>query len=628
MTDPETPRETTAEVVLRVEDLTVRHGRGDGEVRAVDGVSLTLRRGETLALVGASGCGKTSIVRALLRLLPNGSRIDSGRVLLHGRDLLSLPEEDLRRHRWHDVAIVFQQAMSAWNPVRTLEQQFAETLAVHAPTLTRRQVAARIVELFELVDLPPDVARRHPHECSGGMRQRAMIALALSCDPDVLVADEPTTGLDVVVQRRILDQLRRIQVERGLCVLHVSHDLAAVAGVSDRIAVMHGGRIVEQGPTSTVVGNPTDEHTRALVGATLPVRGPRRDTGASVKGQRADSAPTRSDGPPILQIEGLHRRFPAARTVTGRVAAHVHAVDGVDLTIAAGECLGLVGESGSGKTTLARLVTRLLEPSSGRVLLGPRPGEDSDAVDLTRLGRSSMRHVRRRVQMILQDPYTSLDPRLTVRRLVGEPLRVQRIGTAADRDGQIREALERVGLEGDDAMMARHPHQLSGGQRQRVAIARSIVVEPELLVADEPTSMLDATARAAIVDLLAGLRAQLGLSMLAITHDLAVARHLCDRIAVMYQGCIVEVADTETLLDRPRHPYTQALLAAVPDLDTRGERPDVPIRGLAGRPVDPPATCRFLDRCPRADDVCASQDHPALASLAADHVVACHHATR
>nr|WP_106432274.1 ABC transporter ATP-binding protein [Streptomyces sp. LaPpAH-108] len=537
---------------------------------AVRDVHLTLGRGEVLGLVGESGSGKSATALAILGLLP-GNATARGSVRLDGTELLGAPERALDDIRGRRIAMVFQDPLSAFTPVHRIGDQIAEAVRAHHD-VSRTQAAARAVELLDLVGIPEPAlrARAFPHEFSGGMRQRAMIAMAIANEPDVLLADEPTTALDVTIQAQILDVLRTAQRTTGAAVLLVSHDLGVIAGTADRVAVMREGRVVEQGTAEQVYGTPKEPYTRELLAAV-----PRLDT---------SRVPTPATGEPVLTVRGLTRTFPV-RTggVLRRRTGTVHAVDGIDLDLRRGQTLALVGESGSGKSTTLFELLELAAPEGGTVeLFGRRYGT---------LGRTERRELRRRVQVVFQDPMASLDPRMPVGDIVAEPLRAQ----GADRASAARAVpglLARVGLNPDHA--DRYPHEFSGGQRQRIGIARALSVEPELLLLDEPVSALDVSVQAEVLDLLQRLKEELGLAYLLVSHDLSVVRNIADRVSVVYLGRTVEAGPVDEVFARPRHPYTQALLSAVPLPDPVRERARRRIL-LAG---DPPSPTRRHDGCP------------------------------
>ena len=540
------------EPLLRIEDLSVEYGADGGEradggcrVVGVDRFSLTVGPGEVVGLAGPSGCGKTTAAAAIMRLLGPTARVTSGRVMVGGRDVLALDPGELRRLRWREVALVPQSAMNALNPVTTIGEQVADVLTTHEG-LRRRAAREHAAELLESVGIPVGRLRAYPHQLSGGQRQRVVIAMALALGPRLLILDEPTTALDVVVQREVMALVLSLKARLGFSVLLITHDLSLMAGVCDRIGVMEAGRLVEEGPTASILTAPTHPATKVLM-AGLPVR---PDPG------RPPEAPTE----PVLEVKGLSKDFPAGGLLSRRT---IHALAGVDLTLHRGEILALVGRTGSGKSTLARIIARLEAPTAGRLLL-----EGRDV--LARGPRRASRQYRNRVQMVFQDPFASLNPAHSVERTLGRALALHRSapksgGGTDDQTDAVAEAarlLDAVGLE--PGLLGARPHELSGGQRQRVAIARALACEPEVLVADEPTSMLDAPLRAGILDLLARLRQERGLSILYITHDLASARYLADTTAVLQAGRLVENGPTAELMKHPAHPYTRLLLSALP----------------------------------------------------------------
>ncbi|MCS0605071.1 ABC transporter ATP-binding protein [Streptomyces sp. LP11] len=545
---------------------------------AVRDVHLTLDRGEVLGLVGESGSGKSATALAVLGLLP-GNAVTRGSVRLEGTELLGAGERELTRIRGSRVSMVFQDPLSAFTPVYRIGDQIAEAVRAHRD-VGRERARERAVELLDLVGIPEPAlrARAFPHEFSGGMRQRAMIAMALADDPDLILADEPTTALDVTIQAQILDVLRTARRETGAALLLVSHDLGVIAGMADRVAVMRDGRVVEQGPAREVFHRPREPYTRQLLAAVPRIDTPRRTA--------------RADGEPVLRVRGLTRTFPVLQgSVVRRRTGTVYAADGVDLDIRRGETLALVGESGSGKSTTLFELLELAQPEAGTVeLFGQRPGT---------LTKAETRALRRRVQIVFQDPMASLDPRMPVGDIIAEPLRTQGAGKAVI-GRRVPELLTRVGL--DPAHADRYPHEFSGGQRQRIGIARALSVEPELLVLDEPVSALDVSVQAEVLDLLRRLKEELGLAYLFVSHDLAVVRNIADRVSVMYLGRTVEAGPVDEVFARPRHPYTQALLSAVPvpDPDRERERQGTRIL-LQGDPPSPTHRydgCRFRARCP------------------------------
>ncbi|MFD4877254.1 dipeptide ABC transporter ATP-binding protein [Streptomyces sp. NPDC058420] len=525
----------SADVLVQVTDLTVAFG----SLRAVDGLSFTLEKGAALGLVGESGSGKSTVASALLGLHRGTGADVGGSVRVAGIDVQEASDADLRRLRGGKAAMVFQDPLSSLDPYYAIGDQIAEVYRVHT-RVSRRAARARAVDVLERVGIPDAVrrSRSRPHEFSGGMRQRALIAMALACEPDLLIADEPTTALDVTVQAQILDLLHTLREETGLGLLLVTHDVGVAAESVDDVLVMRHGRAVEHGPVDTVLGAPAEAYTRDLLGAVPRVDAP-----------RARSAAPSAPAEVVLEATGLRREF-------GRGKRAFAAVDDVSLTIHRGETLGIVGESGSGKTTLGRMLVGLLQPTAGEI----KPGGG----------------VRPDVQMVFQDPVSSLNPRRSVGESIADPLRARGERDEESIRGRVRELLERVGLEG--AHYDRYPHEFSGGQRQRVGIARALAADPRVIVCDEPVSALDVTTQAQVVALLGELQRELGLALVFVAHDLAVVRQVSDRVAVMRRGRIVEQGPADEVYDAPKDPYTKQLLAAVPALD-----PQVAARRRAAR---------------------------------------------
>lgn len=518
--------DASADVLVDVTDLTVAFG----SLRAVDGLSFTLEKGAALGLVGESGSGKSTVASALLGLHHGTGADVGGSVRVAGVDVQEASDADLRRLRGGKAAMVFQDPLSSLDPYYAIGDQIAEVYRVHT-RVSRRAARARAVDVLDRVGIPDAVrrSRSRPHEFSGGMRQRALIAMALACEPDLLIADEPTTALDVTVQAQILDLLHTLREETGLGLLLVTHDVGVAAESVDDILVMRHGRAVEHGPVEAVLGAPAEAYTRDLLGAVPRVDAP-----------RARSAAPSEPAEVVLEATGLRREF-------GRGKRAFAAVDDVSLTIHRGETLGIVGESGSGKTTLGRMLVGLLEPTAGEIM----PGGG----------------VRPDVQMVFQDPVSSLNPRRSVGESIADPLRARGERDEKSIRGRVRELLERVGLEG--AHYDRYPHEFSGGQRQRVGIARALAADPRVIVCDEPVSALDVTTQAQVVALLGELQRELGLALVFVAHDLAVVRQVSDRVAVMRRGRIVEQGPADEVYDAPKDPYTKQLLAAVPALDPR-----------------------------------------------------------
>jgi len=541
-------------MLLEVEDLAVHFRLGGRVIEAVRGVSFSLDRGEILALVGESGSGKTVTALSILQLLPYPRAFHpKGSIRLLGREMIGADERTLLQIRGDRVGMVFQEPMTSLNPLHTVEKQIAEVLLVHRD-MTREQARARVLELLRLVgiDEPERRLSAYPHQLSGGQRQRVMIAMAVANEPDLLIADEPTTALDVTVQAQILALIRDLQRRLGMAVLLITHDLTIVRRIADRVAVMREGAIVEQGPVREVLENPRHPYTRELLDA-------------EPKGRPLRPDPT---APVVMETRNLRVHFPIQKGLLRRTVGWVKAVDGVSLAVRAGQTLGVVGESGSGKTTLGLALLRLLQSEGPIVFMG----RDIQGLDWKRL-----RPLRREMQIVFQDPYGSLSPRMSVGEIVAEGLEVHGIGrTPEERRARVARILEEVGLPAE--AMDRYPHEFSGGQRQRIAIARAMVLEPRFVVLDEPTSALDVSVQAQIVRLLRELQERRGLAYLFISHDLRVVRALAHEVLVMRHGRVVEAGPAEEIFERPRHPYTRALLRAAFDMELTPEE----IVGLTG----------------------------------------------
>jgi len=535
--------------LLQLKDLNVTYATGGTDVHAVRGVDLTLDPGGTLGIAGESGSGKSTVAMSVLRLLPRAATV-TGEILLDGQDVTAMKWGRLRAVRWAEASIVFQGAMHALNPVRRIGEQIAEPIRLHPSDgriLTEAGVKVRVAELLTQVDLPPSRAGAYPHELSGGQKQRVMIAMALACSPRLIIADEPTTALDVIVQAQVLDLLSRLVAEQEIGLVMISHDLSVLAATCERIAVMYDGEIVEQRPSAELMASPEHEHSRALAAAFPTVGDPvsrfAPATSTPLPPEPTDRAPA---GEPLLAAENLRVSF---RDRTGK---RIHAVAGVDLTVARDEIVALVGQSGSGKTTLARTLLGLQKPDSGVVSYDGKPVPK---------GGAGLKAYRRRVQLVLQDPTSALNPVHTVYEAVAEGPRIHGL---ADERAVVTRALEAAELRPAEKFLDRLPHQLSGGQRQRVVIAGALALEPSMLVADEPVASLDASVRGEILALLLRLRRSLGLAALVITHDLGLAWNIADRVAVMYRGELVETGTVEQVLLDPQHEYTKSLLAALP----------------------------------------------------------------
>ena len=543
------------------------------------GISFEVAPKETVAVVGESGSGKSVTALSIMRLIPPASCRIGGSVRLSGRELLTLPDTEMRRIRGNEIAMVFQEPMTSLNPVLTVGFQIAEALVLHRG-LSRSEAEAETVRLLEKVRIPAAKSRfnEYPHRFSGGMRQRVMIAMALACKPKLLIADEPTTALDVTIQAQILEIIKELQDEEGMSVLFITHDMGVVAEIADRTVVMYDGQAVETGATEDIFARPQHPYTRSLLSA-VPKLGSMAGLRRPMRFPVVDRSTGESDMPievpdtvgaidrPVLEVANLTTRFEIRSGVLGRVRGRLHAVENISFSVRAGETLALVGESGCGKSTTGRSLMRMVEPTAGSVLL--------DGVDLLKLGHSELREQRKRMQMIFQDPFASLNPRLKIGSSIAEPLLINKLGTRAEVREKVADLLRCVGLQPE--MASRFPHEFSGGQRQRICIARALGVEPRLIVADESVSALDVSVKAQIVNLMLDLQARMGLAYLFISHDMAVVERVSHRVAVMYLGEIVEIGSREAVFENPQHPYTRRLLAAVPIAD--------PARRLQKRPV-------------------------------------------
>jgi peptide/nickel transport system ATP-binding protein len=662
---------------LEVTNLSTHIKLTRSTVQAVGNVGLAIDVGETLGLVGESGCGKSMLGLSILGLLPRGGEIIEGSVKLGGRELVGLSDRELQKLRGDEVAMIFQDSQSSLNPTKTIGEQVAEPVRLHRGA-SRGEANARALQVLELVGLPQPRERlgNYPHQLSGGLRQRVMIAIALACEPKVLLADEPTTALDVTIQAQILALLDDLEDRLGMATLLVTHDMGVVAGRANRISVMYAGRIVETASTEVIFGAMRHPYTQALLGSIPklsqdnrkalvsipglppdltnpppgcrfaprcprateqcrqeepplsgpnpehlfacwhPVDGPitERPTIAVPAGVVAD--PAQSSNGHLLEIANVVREYPVtAGAILQRKVNSVKAVSGVSLYVAEGEALGLVGESGCGKTTLGKLIVGIEKPDAGRIAL--------DGHEVFRLRGRALRFARRDLQMMFQDPYASLDPRMRVQALLREPLVIQKIGNHQEQDRKIRQLLEDVGLA--ENALERYPHEFSGGQRQRIALARALMLEPKVIVADEPVSALDVSIRSQVLNLMKRLQAEHKRASVVISHDLAVVKYLADRIAVMYLGKIVELGTGDDIYRRPAHPYTDALIKTIPLPDPAAERAktEIGIRGELPSPIDPPSGCRFRTRCPRAQALCAEEE-PLLRRFSPTQQAACH----
>ncbi|MGF1538165.1 MAG: dipeptide ABC transporter ATP-binding protein [Elainellaceae cyanobacterium] len=524
--------------------------------RALKQVSLTLQAGDRIGLVGESGCGKSTLGRAIMRLLPPSAQV-SGTVRFNGESVLEFSPQRLRQFRGEAVALVFQDPMTRLNPLMTVGDHCLETLKAHEPQLSGREATQRVKATLEAVRIPAERWGQYPHEFSGGMRQRVAIALALLLNPKLIVADEPTTSLDVTIAAEVLDELARLCRERQMALVLISHDLSVVAEYCERIAVMRHGEVVEAGNAQQVLRQPQHPYTRSLRDAAVRLQA------ESATGSAPASAPglAPESAAPLLEVVDLTKHYALSQPLLSRLSgqrAVIKAVDGVSFTLHSGEILGLVGESGCGKSTLLRAVLQLVRPTAGQVRFRGQA--------LTALSRAELQQTRRHLQMIFQDPHACLNPLMTVGRAIAEPLLIHRMATVSAAEDRVLQMLEKVGLTPGSSFYSRYPRELSGGQQQRVAIARALITQPKLVVCDEPVSMLDASIQTQILELMLDLKHEFDLTYLFVTHDLWVARFFCDRIAVMQGGEIVEMGAAEQLFNGPQHPYTQKLLGAAPKL--------------------------------------------------------------
>ncbi|WP_423067831.1 dipeptide ABC transporter ATP-binding protein [Devosia sp. CN2-171] len=537
--------------LVDIKGLKVSFAQHGGTVDAVRGVSLHVEEGESLGIVGESGSGKSVTCMALMRLLPPTAKISADVMTLDDVDVLSANKRRMSELRGRSAAMIFQDPMTAFDPVFTIGHQIVETIQTHRRA-SKAESWAEAEQLLRRVEIgnAKDVLAYYPHQLSGGMLQRAMIAMALSCRPKLLIADEPTTALDVTIQAQILQLIKQLQAEFGMALIMITHDLGVIAETVDRVVVMYGGRVMEEGPVQQIFDAPKHSYTQQLLGSLIA---------------GATKAPARDEPPvaPALELRDLSKVYKLRRQ--GRIFSSYsdhHAVRGVNLVLPQNKIVGLVGESGSGKSTTGMMALRLVEPTGGRILV--------DGTDVSDLDVTALKTYRRRMQVVFQDSYSALDPMMTLTEIITEPLHIHGMMTQRQRDSLALDWLEKVGL--DRSFGTRYPHELSGGQRQRVAIARALILEPSVLVADEPTSALDVSVKAQIIGLLKSLQREMGLSMLFISHDLSVVRSLTDTVMVMYRGRVVEQAPTASLFETPRHPYTRALLDAIPATNPRDRR--------------------------------------------------------
>lgn len=674
--------------LLEIEHLETLLHTGNAPVRAVDGLSLAILPGETFALLGESGCGKSMTALSIMRLLPEVGEIVAGQIKLYGTDILQLSEMDMRTIRGKRISMIFQEPMLSLNPVLTIAEQIEEVLNQHLQ-LSKDATRQRIQELLEQVGIPDATQRMHeyPFQFSGGMKQRAMIAMALAGEPELLIADEPTTALDVTIQAQVLDLMRQIQRRTHMAILLITHDLGVVAEMAERIAVMYAGEIVELASRDDFFHRPAHPYSQQLF-ASLPGKQKRDQALTVIQGSvpslaqqfngcrfvdRCNQAlaichhtvpqwyPATSGShqvrchlyldqqnvtkkPPannaeqpviafdaktntteeiLLQVTELKVHFPIRKGLFKRVVGHVKAVDGVSLKIVAGQTLALVGESGCGKTTIGKSILQLIEPTAGSVRFRNQ--------ELVSLKRDQLRQIRSQFQIIFQDPYSSLNPRMRIIEILREGMdaliikkengsKTHAASSIDSREKEIDALLRQVGLPVE--VKWRYPHEFSGGQRQRIAIARALAVNPELLICDEPTSALDVSVQAQILNLLKSLQNNLGLAFLFITHNIAVVEYLADEVAVMYLGRIVEYGRINEVMNHPRHPYTQALLSSVPQIEFNPDRQIIALKGDLPSPVTPPTGCHFHPRCASAMPICRVT-YPPVSTFSATHTTHC-----
>jgi oligopeptide/dipeptide ABC transporter ATP-binding protein len=673
--------------VIEIDDLSTHIQLTKSVVQAVGNVSLHIEPGETLGLVGESGCGKSMTGLSIMGLLPPGGRIVNGSVKLEDRELVGLPDTDLRKIRGNEIAMIFQDPLTSLDPTKTIGYQVAEPVRLHR-SVTKAEAMERAAEVLSLVGLPKPRERLkdYPHQLSGGLRQRVMIAMALSCEPKLLIADEPTTALDVTIQAQILKLLDDLKSRLGMAMLLITHDMGVIAGHADRVNVMYAGRIVETAETDNLFTSMHHPYTQALLASiprlnqeasqrllnipgippdlTNPPNGCRfaarcskatdkcRSEEPALTGESGDhlfacwhpvdgpipsangsktavtvakdrptaeaatGPDTVTSGNVLLEVQNVVKEYPiTSGAILQRRAGAVHAVSDVSFTVNAGETFGLVGESGCGKTTIGKLVVALEHPNSGKVLLAGR--------DVSALRGNELRKYRKNLQLMFQDPYSSLDPRMRVGAIIKEPLTIQKIGSREEQNKRIYDLLDEVGLPRN--AVERYPHEFSGGQRQRIGLARALTLNPQVIVADEPVSALDVSIRAQVLNLMKRLQADHDLTYIVISHDLAVVKYMASRIGVMYLGKLVEIGSGDDIYQRAAHPYTAGLIATipVPEPHIARARRGAGIVGELPSPINPPSGCRFRTRCPLAQEIC-SVEEPLLRSFGPGHAAACH----
>ncbi|WP_419172762.1 ABC transporter ATP-binding protein [Halobacteriovorax sp.] len=559
-----------AEKLLEIKNLTVEFQTEDESVKAVKSLNLSIPKGKTVGLVGESGSGKSVTSLAIMGLIPNPpGRISEGEILYHGEDLTKVSNERLRQLRGNKIAMIFQEPMTSLNPVFTTGNQIDEVLMLHQG-MNKEEARKRTIELYEEVGIPEprESVNKYPHQMSGGQKQRVMIAMAMACEPELLICDEPTTALDVTIQKQVLELMFDLQRKHGMSMLFITHDLAVIADIADEVAVMFRGDLVEQNTTKALFENPQHPYTKGLLACRPsldenPVRlltvddflNAKEDIDVSSLEMKKPRAISETENPVLLEIKNFNKHFPIKGGIFGRTVDWFKAVDDVSLQVRKGRTLGLVGESGCGKTTLGRSILRLLEPTAGEVIY--------DGINVTNLNKKEMREIRERMQIIFQDPYSSLNPRMTIGDIITEPMVIHGIGsTKRERYDVAADLLEKVGLKGDH--LNRYPHEFSGGQRQRICIARALSLKPEFIICDESVSALDVSVQAQVLNLLQDLQDELGLTYIFISHDLSVVKYISDEIGVMNKGQIVEYGPAEEVYHNPKDEYTKKLLSAIP----------------------------------------------------------------
>lgn len=680
--------------LLQINNLKTYFYTEDGVVKAVEGVNLHVNKGEVLGLVGESGSGKSVTSLSIMRLIGPPGRLVSGEIIFDGQPIHNLPESDMVKIRGNAISMIFQQPQSSLNPVHTTGAQVAEVYELHSQ-LNRREIEDRTTQMFSMVGIPDPgkKTKAYPHEMSGGQAQRVMIAMGLALSPKLLIADEPTTALDVTIQAQILDLIRDLKEQLHTAIILITHDLGVIAEMADRVAVMYAGQIVEQAPVKTLFAQPRHPYTQGLL-ASIPVLGDVKERLDAIPGtvpnlvdlppgchfaprcqarvehgleicwhKQSDLLPVgpeqeaqcwlyQSDGDHVaplsvtgegaetgkmhvavhekpsetplpdvtpqaatqelISVRNLVKHFPVRGGILKRVMAHVKAVDDVSFSIKTGEVLGLVGESGCGKTTVGRTILRLYQPTSGSVFFN---GQDIFALD-----RKELKALRRDMQIVLQDPYSALNPRKQIGQIVADGLHIHQIGDPRERKDMVIDILRKVGLEEYHAL--RYPHEFSGGQRQRIGIARALILRPKFIVCDEPVSALDVSIQSQVLNMLTDLQAEFELTYLFVAHNLSVVEHISDRVAIMYLGKMVELADWKSLFSNPLHPYTQSLMSAVPVPDPNLKRERILLKGDVPSPLNPPAGCRFHPRCPVAVERCRLEE-PQFVAKKDGHFVAC-----